>query len=303
MKLRTLVYSGKQGVKSIYRNRLFSLAAIGTITASLILFGFFFFITENLSHIVDRLQTEVAVSVFFEPGASDEVVANIKTQIESRAEVAEVVYISPEEALEIYKENNNQGEEFSETFKDVNPLEEYDSYTVYLNDVDMQESLVSYIERLEGVRTVKNNENVAKNFSVFNSAVGYVCTAIIVLLIGIATFLISNTISTGISVRAGEIEIMKNIGATDFFIRAPFLVEGILIGFLGALVPIGILYPIYGRIEGFVAEKLGNTLGGKLEFLPVGEVFGKMVPIMLAIGVGIGAIGTMVTLRKKIRRY
>ena len=303
MKLSTLVYSAKQGVKSIYRNRLFSLAAIGTITASLVLFGFFFFITENLSHIVDELQTEVAVSVFFKPEASDEVVANIKTQIESRAEVAEVVYISPEEALEIYKENNNQGEEFSETFKDVNPLEEYDSYTVYLNDVEMQDSLVAYIERLEGVRVVKNNENVAENFSIFNSAVGYVCTAIIVLLIGIAIFLISNTISTGISVRAGEIEIMKNIGATDFFIRAPFLVEGILIGFIGALVPAGILYPIYDKIEGFVANKLGNVLGGKLEFLPVNEIFAKLMPIMLIIGVGIGATGTLVTLRRKIKRY
>lgn len=303
MKLSTLVYSGKQGIISIYRNRLFSLAAIGTITASLVLFGFFFFITENLSHIVDELQTEVAVSVFFEPEASDEAVANIRTQIESRAEVAEVIYISPEEALEIYKENNNQGDEFSETFKDVNPLEEYDSYTVYLNDVEKQDALVAFIERLEGVRIVKNNENVAKNFSIFNSAVGYVCSAIIILLIGIAVFLISITISTGISVRAGEIEIMKNIGATDLFIRAPFLVEGILIGFIGALVPVGILYPIYDKIEVFVGERLGNVLGGKLEFIPVNEVFVKLVPIMLIIGVGIGATGTLVTLHRKVKRY
>ncbi len=303
MKLSTLVYSTKQGVKSIYRNRLFSLAAIGTITASLILLGFFYFIVENLTHIIDNLQTEVAVSVFFEPEASDETVASIKTQIEKRAEVAEVVYISPEEALEIYMENNNQGEEFSETFKDVNPLENSDSYTVYLNDVTMQDSLVSYIEGLPGVRMVKNNETVAKNFSIFDNAASYVCTAIIMLLIGIAVFLISNTISTGISVRANEIEIMKDIGATDFFIRAPFLVEGLLIGFIGALVPMAILYPIYGKIEDFVGERLGNTLGGKLEFLTVNEVFSGLIPIMLVIGVGIGTFGTMLTLRKKIKRY
>lgn len=303
MKASTVVYSVKQGVKSIYRNRLFSLAAIGTITASLVLFGFFFFITENLSHIVDRLQTEVAVSVFFEAEASDEVVADIRAKIEERAEVADIEYISPEEALEIYKKNNNQGKEFSDTFKDVNPLQYSDSYTVYLNDVTMQESLVAFIERLEGVRLVKNNETVAENFSVFNSAVGYVCTAIIILLIGIAIFLISNTISTGISVRAGEIEIMKNIGATDLFIRAPFLIEGVLIGFIGALVPMAILYPIYGKIVEFVAGKLGSVLGGKLEFLPASEMFAKLVPIMLLIGIGIGAIGTMVTLRRKIKRY
>lgn len=303
MKASTVAYSVKQGVKSIYRNRLFSLAAIGTITASLVLFGFFFFITENLSHIVDRLQTEVAVSVFFEPEASDEVVADIRAKIEERAEVADIEYISPEEALEIYKKNNNQGKEFSDTFKDVNPLQYSDSYTVYLNDVTMQESLVAFIERLEGVRLVKNNETVAENFSVFNSAVGYVCTAIIILLIGIAIFLISNTISTGISVRAGEIEIMKNIGATDLFIRAPFLIEGVLIGFIGALVPMAILYPIYGKIVEFVAGKLGSVLGGKLEFLPASEMFAKLVPIMLLIGIGIGAIGTMVTLRRKIKRY
>lgn len=303
MKASTVAYSVKQGVKSIYRNRLFSLAAIGTITASLVLFGFFFFITENLSHIVDRLQTEVAVSVFFEAEASDEVVADIRAKIEERAEVADIEYISPEEALEIYKKNNNQGKEFSDTFKDVNPLQYSDSYTVYLNDVTMQESLVAFIERLEGVRLVKNNETVAENFSVFNSAVGYVCTAIIILLIGIAIFLISNTISTGISVRAGEIEIMKNIGATDLFIRAPFLIEGVLIGFIGALVPMAILYPIYGKIVEFVAGKLGSVLGGKLEFLPASEMFAKLVPIMLLIGIGIGAIGTMVTLRRKIKRY
>ncbi len=302
MKIRTIFYSIRQGFKNIRRHSFFSLAAVGTITVSLVLFGFFYFVTQNVEYIIDNLQSEIAISVFFNEDTDDEKISDIGDAIKAREEVMSVEYISPDEALEIYKKTYEQGEEFSETFKDFNPLENYDSYTVYLKDVSRQDELVEYIESLDGVRVVKSDKTVAKNFSLFNSVIGYICTGIIVLLIAVAIFLIANIISMGITVRAEEIEIMKNIGATNAFIRAPFMVEGFTIGFTGAVVPLLILYPLYSRVAEYVAGRYGKVLGGKLVFIPTHDIFIRLIPIMLGIGIGIGLIGTVFTLVRKLRR-
>lgn len=302
MKIRTIFYSIRQGFKNIRRHSFFSLAAVGTITVSLVLFGFFYFVTQNVEYIIDNLQSEIAVSVFFEEDATDDRIHEIGDSIKAREEVLKVDYISPTQALEIYKKTYNQGDEFSETFKDFNPLENYDSFTVYLKDVAKQDELVKYIESLSGVRVVKSDRSVAKNFSLFNNAIGYICTGIIVLLIAVAIFLIANIISMGITVRAEEIDIMKHIGATNSFIRAPFMVEGFTIGLTGALVPLLILYPLYSKAVEYVAARYGNVLGGKLIFIPAQDIFMRLIPIMFAIGTGIGLIGTVFTLVRKLRR-
>ena len=136
--------------------------------------------------------------------------------------------------------------------------------------------------------------------STFNKLVGYVSIVIILILLAVAFFLISNTITMGISIRQEEIGIMKLIGATDFFVRVPFVIEGILLGTIGAALPMGALYMIYEKAVEYVISKF-NILGGFLQFLDVWEVFRLLLPIGVGLGIGIGLIGSIVSLRKHLK--
>lgn len=303
MKISTLFYSIGQGIKNLYRNKLFSLASIGTIMASMLVFGILFFVTSNISYIIDNFESStVSVSVFFDEGISDGVKEQIKNNIEQRGEVSEVVYTSAKEAWEKYKEENYKGDEsLSESFGDVNPLANSDNYTVYLNDVTMQDSLVSFIEGLDGVRQVNCDKKIAQGLTTINNIVSIASSILIIILIGVSIFLISTMVSIGVSVRSEEIKIMKLIGAKDSFVRAPFIVEGLIVGLIGSLLPIGILVVVYRKIISYIYGNYANVLGGKFDFLSVGHVFSRLIPIILAMGIIIGLIGTMTTLRKKLK--
>ena len=130
--------------------------------------------------------------------------------------------------------------------------------------------------------------------------IGYVSAGIILILLCVAVFLISNTVTIGIAVRREEIAIMKLIGATDYFVRAPFIVEGILIGIIGSALPLTVLYFMYRRIIFYVAEKF-RWLSSMLEFLPVEKVFATLIHVGLILGVGIGFLGSRMTIRKHLK--
>ena len=169
-----------------------------------------------------------------------------------------------------------------------------------MNDISMQEALVTYLGSLEGVKEVRSSDIAANTLTDFNRLIGYVSAGIILILLCVAIFLISNTVMIGIAVRREEIAIMKLIGATDYFVRAPFIVEGILIGIIGSALPLTVLYFMYRRIIFYVAEKF-RWLSSMLEFLPVDKVFATLVPVGLILGVGIGFLGSSLTIRKHLR--
>ena len=163
-----------------------------------------------------------------------------------------------------------------------------------------RQTLVTYLQSVDGIREVKQSAVVANTLTDFNKLIGYVSAGIIIILLGVAVFLISNTITVGISVRREEIGIMKLIGATDYFVRAPFVVEGIVIGLIGAAIPLGILYVLYGRIIDYIGEKF-SFISNMMKFLPADEVFHTLVPVALILGVGIGFIGSRITIRKHLK--
>ncbi|MDF2610612.1 MAG: cell division protein FtsX [Lachnospiraceae bacterium] len=301
MGLNTFIYTLKQGIKNIRRNRMFSLASIGTITACLFMFGIFYFVVANFQYMIKTAETSVGVTVFFDAGIGEDQIREIGDNIRKRAEVSSVEYISAEETWENYKEKY-LSEELADTFGDDNPLADSASYSVYLNDISMQSSLVKYIEEIDGVRQVNHSNNVAESLESFNALVGYVSGAIIIILLAVAVFLISTTVSMGISVRKEEIYIMKLIGATDYFIRAPFIVEGIIIGFVGAILPLIVLYFMYHKVITYITEKYINIFRA-FEFLEIGDIFSNLIPIALMIGIGIGFFGSFITVRKHLKRY
>ena len=298
-RISTVVYSIGQGGKNLRRNRMFSLASIGTMAACLFLFGIFYFLLQNLQYAIKGAETNVGVTVFFDEGTDVVRIAQIREEIEKRSEVAYVNYISAEEAWERYRETS-LSEEQAKSFGEDNPLENSASLEVHTSDVTAQDALVRYIESIPQVRLVNDSKELADMLSSINRAVSIVTTVIIAILAAVAVFLISTTISTGVSIRAQEISIMKLIGATDFFIEAPYFVEGILLGAIGAVIPLVLLNVIYRRISGYITERLVSVLGRGTMLLDSGQVFATLIPLSLAIGIGIGALGTWVTLKKQI---
>jgi cell division transport system permease protein len=301
MRISSIAYSIKQGFKNIIRNKMFSLASIATMAACIFLFGLFYSIVVNFQHIVKSAETGVSVTVFFDEGISEDQIKAIGDEIGKRVEVSRYNYISAEEAWQKCIDDYFNGDAaLAESFQDDNPLANSASYEIYLSDVSMQKTLVTYLESLEGVRQVNRSEIVANTLANFNVLIGYISLTIIIILFAVAVFLISNTVTIGIAVRKEEISIMKLIGATDFFVRAPFIVEGIMIGLIGSLLPIIGLYYMYSNIIVLVSEKF-KVLEGVLNFLPVNTVFSTLIPVALLIGVGIGFLGSFITIRKHLK--
>lgn len=280
---------------------MFSLASIATMSACIFLFGLFFSIVVNFQSIVKEAESGVAVTVFFDAGLEQEKIDNIGAEIDKRVEVSEKKFVSADEAWEGFQKQYFEGkEDMAEGFINDNPLANSAHYEIYMNDISMQQSLVTYLESLDGVREVKSSDVAANTLSDFNRLLGYISAGIILILLCVAVFLISNTVTVGIAVRREEIAIMKLIGATDYFVRAPFIVEGILIGLIGSALPLGILYVMYRNIIGYIGDKF-HWLSGIMNFLPVDTVFSTLVPVGLLLGVGIGFLGSRFTIRKHLK--
>ena len=256
MRISTVGYSAKQGVKNIGRNKMFSLASVATMAACIFVFGLFFSIIMNFQYIVHKAEEGVAITVFFNDDATQEQIDNIGAGS--------------------------------------------DNYEVYMTDVASQKKLVSFAESLDGVRKVNKSDTVANTLNSVNKLVWYVSVVIIAILLAVSIFLISNTVTMGITVRREEIAIMKYIGAKDGFVRAPFIIEGILIGLVGAAIPLGILYVLYNRAITYILTKF-SLLNNILDFLPVGQVYKTLLPVGLLLGIGIGFVGSFFTIRKHLR--
>lgn len=296
MRISTFFYTLKQGIKNIFRNGWYSLASLATISACLLLFGVFFAIVVNVVHVVKTAEEGVAVTVFFDEGLSDDKIAQIGEMISKRSEVRDMNFVSADAAWEVFKEDLG---EYAEGITE-NPLADSANYEIYLNKIEDQNSLVEYLESIDGVREVNRSDLTANILTGMNSLMGYIAVAIILILLAVSVFLISNTVMIGISMRKEEITIMKYIGATDFFVRAPFVVEGLIIGLIGSAIPLGLMYALYNYIIEFITANF-NMLTELLNFVTIGTIFNYLVPISLGIGAGIGFLGSFFTVRKHLR--
>lgn len=299
-KIATFFYGIGQGFTSLFRNRMFSLASIGTMAACLFLFGIFYIVLTNFRFMVKDAETNVGITVFFDEGVSDDTIVTIGKSIKERAEVHKIEFTSAQEAWENYKKNN-LSEEMIATFGDDNPLKDSASYTVFLNDLSMQDSLIKYITGLDGVRKVNDTKEIAGSLSGLNSIIAAVSGVIILVLLFVALFLIGITVSTGVTVRKQEISIMKLIGASDYFIKIPFIVEGMLIGLIGAAIPLAILRFFYNDVIALLSEKFASVFK-LVSFLDVYSVMKVLAPATAIIGVGVGLIGSNFSLRRQLKK-
>ena len=283
---------------------MFSAASIATMTACIFLFGLFFSLLINFRYIVKNAEEGVAVTVLFDDGVDQATINSIGEQIKAYKGVTKVEYVSAEEAWDEWSKqyfgDTELESEMAEGFKNDNPLANSSSYSVYVDKIEHQDALVKYIEGLDGVREVNQLKGATQTLSSFNTLLTYISVAIILILLCVAVFLISNTVAIGISIRKEEIGIMKLIGATNFFVRAPFLIEGMIIGLIGAIIPLVLLFVMYNKVIEYVLTKF-SMLSSVVQFMSVTQVFEVLTPVALILGMGIGLFGSVITIRKHLR--
>ena len=268
MRFSTLGYSIKQGVKNIWRNKMFSLASIATMGACIFLFGIFFAVVINFNYIVKNAETDVSMTVFFNEDVDQATIDEIGTEIKAKTDVVkECKYVSADETWENFAKQYFEGkEEYKDGFKpNDNPLATSAHYEVYVYQVETQDALAEYIRSLDGVREVKQAEGATTTLTTMNRVIGYVSIAIILM-----------------------------------FVRAPFLIEGILIGLVGAAIPLGLLYVVYNRVISYVMTEF-SVLSNFMAFMPVSAVFRILLPVGLILGMGIGLVGSIFTIRKHLK--
>ncbi len=278
------------------KNKGYTCASIATISACLFMFGLFFSVLFNIRSIMNTAEQGVSVTVFFQEGTTEDEILQLKVAVEERPEVSRVEYVSADQAWESFSQDYLQG--YADGFTE-NPLANSANLEIYLSDVSKQADLVNYLEGLNQVREVNRSEMTADTLSGANTLIMYASIAIIAMLLVVSVFLISNTIAMGITTHWEEISIMKYIGATDLFVRAPYVIEGVMIGLVGTVIPLILVYWLYNKAVEVITGKF-SVLMNFLQFQSVDAVFHYLLPVSLVLGVGIGFFGSIITVRKHL---
>lgn len=296
MRWNTLRYLFKEGIIGLWKNKTMALASAGTIVLCLLILGMSYSIGMNIDSLLKQVENKFGITCYVNDDISEEQVQSIKQQIEGMSSVKEVKYISKEEALKTFSEASEDTSIF-EDFKEDNPLPASFEITVY--DIEQQEAVVKALQQVEGIETQYLKQET-QMFINLNTTINYICVGIIICLIVVGLLLMSNTIKLTVYVRRKEINIMKYIGATDWFIRLPFLIEGTAVGLISALMAITVIACAYDWLNQKIAVQLIGSLDG-ISLVSTATIMNGMIPICLALGVFIGLVGSAFAIRKHLK--
>ena len=294
MIFRNAKYFFTQGVKGLVSNSLMTLASIGIVIASLVLFGVFVLFGMNINNIGEQIKDQCEINVYMPNDMSRDDVRAIGSQLGEIEYVKEARLYTKEERLQNYKEGVHQDQaEVINTLETDNPLR--DAYVLSLTDVRKANAVASEAAKIKGVEEVTNRQDLIQSILSITNTVKHISMWLLLILAAISIFIISNTIKIGMFARRKEINIMKFVGATDWFIRWPFIIEGMLLGAVGAAVAICIVLFGYGSVFGNLQSFMGN-----IKLLEASEIFNVIVIGFFAMGMTIGMAGSAMSLRKHL---
>ena len=286
-----------EGFRNFFKNKKSTAASIIIMCATMFIFGIFFLIGENVNYIMEQVQSEQAMQVFIELDATPEEEAKLEQEIKNTQYVNTIRYISKEEALNDVKSWSSDIDTFlgDYTVDNYNPFKA--SYVITLTDLTKNDEVQKQIETYENVAKVEAGNQTVNTLVNIAKGIRMATGVILVLLVLISIFIIANTIKLTVHARRKEISIMKYVGATNGFIRWPFMVEGIMIGIVSALVSVLILGGVYNFVVGkLVGSSMINLIG--LNLLTFSDMFTMLFVIYIVIGIGIGAIGSAISMKK-----
>ena len=304
MKIRTVGRCIGEGFKSVFRNGLMSIASIGTITACLIILGIVYCLVANVQSFAGGLDSKIGMVAFLKNGITQEEVDLLTSQLDQREDIASYHYVSADEAWETFKKEMLGGDEINEALMEElnedNPLANSANIEIYPANAESQDNIVAFLNASPMVRTVRYSANASKTLASIGRLVTYTGVALIAFLIFIAVLLISNTIRLSVYTRRTEINIMKYIGATDSFIRLPFVVEGMLIGILGAILPSALIYFGYNSLIKLLMTHF-SAISSLISIVSVYDIIKGLLPIFLVLSIVVGVFGSTISIRRHLR--
>ena len=295
-----LKYIFKSAFENLGTKKLFTVASIGTISCSVLIFCIFFVVGTNIHEVIRTIETTIGIQVFFDEGYSEEEIKNIANKNFMTEDVKSMKFISSEEAWENFKQSYFAGNtNVAEAFEDENPLAKSASYEILLNDISKQEEYVNYIKNVEGIRDVRYSSSLISILTNFNIAISYFSIGLIAVLVLIAIILIANTIAVASQYRKQECEIMKLIGATNFMVRAPFVIEGMLIGFFGTIIPLGIVIGLYNYTFSMILDRT-MLISSILTPVPISDFWFFMSTSSISVSVFVCLVVSSITINRHI---
>lgn len=298
MKYNMFSYFIGEGFKNIFKNKKSTAASLMIMCATMIIFGVFFIIGENINHFVKEIESVQGIQVYINNDATDEQVEEVGNKIRALDGVNKTEFVSKEDALKQMKEKFKDKEYLLEGYEENNIFPA--SYIVTLTDLNLSKDVQNKILQIENVKKITSRDETVTTLIKLANGIRIVTGIILILLVVISIFIIANTIKLTVHARRKEISIMKYVGATNNFIRCPFVIEGIIIGILAgiiSLVLIGGAYNILAQklIESNFVQVLNVSLVG------FSDMFNLIVLIYLLLGTGIGAIGSAISMRKYLK--
>ncbi len=288
------LFTLKEALKSLWRNRMMSIASISSVSATLIILGIIFALIVNINSLAQSAKDQFdSIQVYLEEDLSPEDAQSLKTQIQSISGVSDVIYESKEDALERMKESWKDNAYLLEGLE-ANPLP--NSFIVYLSDIYYSESVLNAMNQLSGIEEIKSYQDIVSKLLAFTDLIRKAGLVIIFVLIAISTFIIHNTIKLAVNARHREINIMKYVGATNWFIRWPFLTEGTILGLVGAGIAVGLVKLGYDYVFQMMQSDFYVLISSYI--IKPQELLQDLVFLFVVIGAGIGALGSIWSMRK-----
>ena len=295
MKYNVIGYLVSEGFHNVLKNKKSTGASLMIMCATMLIFGLFFLVGENVNHMMKEVESEQGMQVFMYKDATEEQIQKLEDELKSLDNVAKVTHVTKEEGLNGVKERFGEHAKLLDVYLENNPLG--DSFVVKLTDLKKTDEVKANIEKLENVKEITAKDQVVNALISIANGIRIISAIILVLLIVISVFIIANTIKLTVHARRKEISIMKYVGATNGFIRWPFIVEGVIIGIVAALISILLLGLGYNAVVNqIVSSQIANTMG--LSVLTFSSIFGLVIAVYLSLGIGIGAIGSIISMRR-----
>ena len=298
MRYNVLSYLIGEGFKSTFKQKKMTSASIIIMCATMFIFGLFFVIGENVNSVIHQIEEQQGIQIFIDEEATETEIETLGNEIRNIEGVNKVTFVSKEDALNSVKAvfDDNQG--LLEGWDEENPFPA--SYFVTLTDLSLNEQVQEKIYALDNVDEIASENNTINRLQELANGIQIMTIIILALLIIISIFIISYTIKLTVHARRREISIMKYVGATNGFIRGPFIVEGIIIGLISAIITLIILGLSYNAVMGGIGETvLIQSIG--IGLLSFSEMFFLVLTVYLVLGIGIGILGSVISMRKYLK--
>ncbi|MBO4854183.1 MAG: permease-like cell division protein FtsX [Oscillospiraceae bacterium] len=287
-------YFSHEGVRNMFSHGFMSFAAIGITVACLVIMGTFTLVAYNANENLKDLQRENAILAFVDDGLNDEEAMSLQSELEKLPNVLECTFVSRQEARDRYVEQYDEDELYS----DLDPEIFRHRYVIRIVDLDEMRQTVTALQEVEGIAKIRADENISNGFLTVRNIAGVISLTLIAILLIVSVFIISNTIKLTTFDRKDDIAIMKMVGATDAFIRWPFVYEGLLLGLISAVAAFGLQWLLYGAIAQGIANS--DTLQ-LLRVVAFERIWIVVAAAFLVVGMVVGVGGSLTAIRRFLR--